>query len=115
MKHIAKRCNRMGVGGKAIPPYIDRITNIESDAQFIILVEKEAAYLRLAEDRFNCNRVNHYINTCKILSEVSMYHYYWQRTAGRCIETFFAQSSNILTYYTFYLFCRFEIRCEYQC
>ncbi len=32
----------MGVGGKAIPPYIDRVTNIQSDAQFIILVEKEA-------------------------------------------------------------------------
>ena len=46
---------RMGVGGKAIPPYIDRITNIESDAQFIILVEKEAAYLRLAEDRHRSN------------------------------------------------------------
>lgn len=41
----------MGVGGKAIPPYIDRVTGIQSDAQFIILVEKEAAYMRLAEDR----------------------------------------------------------------
>ena len=44
---------RMGVGGKAIPPYIDRVTNIQSDAQFIILVEKEAAYMRLAEDRYS--------------------------------------------------------------
>ena len=42
----------MGVGGKAIPPYIDRITDISSDAEFIVLVEKEAAYMRLAEDRF---------------------------------------------------------------
>ena len=41
----------MGVGGKAIPPYVDRITNIRSDAEFILLVEKEAAYMRLAEDR----------------------------------------------------------------
>ncbi|CAM9829307.1 unnamed protein product, partial [Heterosigma akashiwo] len=45
-------CTRMGVGGKAIPPYVDKITNIQSDAQFIMLVEKEAAYMRLAEDRF---------------------------------------------------------------
>ncbi|CAE7642025.1 SPO11-3 [Symbiodinium microadriaticum] len=45
-------CTKMGVGGKAIPPYIDRITEITSDAEFIILVEKEAAYMRLAEDRF---------------------------------------------------------------
>jgi meiotic recombination protein SPO11 len=42
----------MGVGGKAIPPYIDQITDIVSDAEFVILVEKEAAYMRLAEDRF---------------------------------------------------------------
>ena len=44
-------CTRMGVGGKAIPPYIDKITDIRSDAEFIVLVEKEAAYMRLAEDR----------------------------------------------------------------
>ncbi|KAG7340839.1 DNA topoisomerase VI subunit A [Nitzschia inconspicua] len=45
-------CTRMGVGGKAIPPYIDKIENIRSDAEFILLVEKEAAYMRMAEDRF---------------------------------------------------------------
>jgi hypothetical protein len=41
-------CTRMGVGGKAIPPYIDKIENIQSDAEFILLVEKEAAYMRMA-------------------------------------------------------------------
>lgn len=67
-------CTRMGVGGKgksstmisilvskcifqssnqilkttAIPPYIDKITNIRSDAEFVLLVEKEAAYMRMA-------------------------------------------------------------------
>jgi meiotic recombination protein SPO11 len=45
-------CTRMGVGGKAIPPYIDRITDISSDAAFVLLVEKDAAFMRLAEDRF---------------------------------------------------------------
>ena len=45
-------CTRMGVGGKAIPPYTDRITEMESDAKFILLVEKDAAFMRLAEDRF---------------------------------------------------------------
>jgi meiotic recombination protein SPO11 len=42
----------MGVGGKAIPPYIDKITDISSDADFVLLVEKEAAYMRVVEDRF---------------------------------------------------------------
>uniref|UniRef100_A0A0C9RZ90 DNA topoisomerase 6 subunit A n=1 Tax=Wollemia nobilis TaxID=56998 RepID=A0A0C9RZ90_9CONI len=45
-------CTRMGVGGKAIPPNIDRVGDIESDALFILLVEKDAAFMRLAEDRF---------------------------------------------------------------
>lgn len=44
-------CSKMGVGGKAIPPYIDKITDIKSDAEFILLVEKEAAYMRISEDR----------------------------------------------------------------
>jgi meiotic recombination protein SPO11 len=45
-------CTRMGVGGKAIPPFIENITDIQSDAEFILLVEKEAAFMRIAEDRF---------------------------------------------------------------
>ncbi|KAL0207349.1 hypothetical protein P9112_011977 [Eukaryota sp. TZLM1-RC] len=45
-------CSRMGTGGKAIPPFIDQVTNLQSDARFILLVEKDAAFMRLAEDRF---------------------------------------------------------------
>ena len=45
-------CTKQGVGGKAIPPHIDQVTNIRSDAQFILVVEKDAAFMRLAEDRF---------------------------------------------------------------
>lgn len=45
-------CTRMGTGGKAITPLVDTITDIESDAEFILVVEKDAAFIRLAEDRF---------------------------------------------------------------
>lgn len=45
-------CSRMGIGGKGIPPFIDKITDIRSDAKFILVVEKDAAFVRLAEDRF---------------------------------------------------------------
>ena len=45
-------CTRMGVGGKAIPPSIDRVTDIQGEAKFVLLVEKDAAFMRLAEDRF---------------------------------------------------------------
>ena len=37
---------------QAIPPSIDRVTNIRGDAEFILLIEKDAAFMRLAEDRF---------------------------------------------------------------
>jgi len=43
---------QMGIGGKAIPPNIDKVDSMTSDAQFILLVEKDAAFMRLAEDRF---------------------------------------------------------------
>lgn len=45
-------CTKMGIGGKAIPPNIDRVGDMQSDALFVLLVEKDAAYMRLAEDRF---------------------------------------------------------------
>jgi meiotic recombination protein SPO11 len=45
-------CTRMGIGGKKIPPFMDKVTEIKSDAEFILLVEKEAAFMRIAEDRF---------------------------------------------------------------
>lgn len=45
-------CTKMGTGGKAIPPHLDKVTDIEGEAEFILLVEKDAAFMRLAEDRF---------------------------------------------------------------
>eukprot|EP00963_Diacronema_lutheri_P000125 scaffold5_cov331-Pavlova_lutheri.AAC.68 len=45
-------CSKMGVGGKAIPPNMDRVADLRSEAKFILLVEKDAAFMRLAEDRF---------------------------------------------------------------
>lgn len=45
-------CTKMGIGGKAIPSNMDKVTNMRSDAKFILLVEKDAAFMRLAEDRF---------------------------------------------------------------
>lgn len=45
-------CTRVGIGGKAIPPYVDLVRIADSTAKFILLVEKDAAFNRLAEDRF---------------------------------------------------------------
>jgi len=45
-------CTRMGIGGKAIPSNVSKCEGFESDAKFILLVEKDAAFQRLSEDRF---------------------------------------------------------------
>jgi meiotic recombination protein SPO11 len=42
----------LGSGGWMISPMLDNIEIIESDAEFILVVEKDAAMIRLAEDRF---------------------------------------------------------------
>ncbi|MFX0032467.1 MAG: hypothetical protein ACFE8E_02450 [Candidatus Hodarchaeota archaeon] len=41
-----------GSGGWTISPFLDQIEIIESDAEFILVIEKNAAMMRLAEDRF---------------------------------------------------------------
>jgi len=45
-------CEKMGKSGKLITAIMEEITNIRSRAKFILLVEKDAAFQRLAEDRF---------------------------------------------------------------
>ena len=51
-------CSRMGIGGKAVPPLIQHVTNVRTGvgrnkgAKFILLVEKDAAFMRLSEDKF---------------------------------------------------------------
>mmetsp|Transcript_28197 Transcript_28197/g.53690 ORF Transcript_28197/g.53690 Transcript_28197/m.53690 type:complete len:453 (-) Transcript_28197:171-1529(-) len=45
-------CTKMGIGGKAIPSNMTKVTTLRSDALFVLLVEKDAAFMRLAEDRF---------------------------------------------------------------
>ncbi|TFF99155.1 MAG: hypothetical protein EU541_05660 [Promethearchaeota archaeon] len=42
----------LGSGGWSISPMLDNIEIIESDAEFILVVEKDAAMMRLAEARF---------------------------------------------------------------
>lgn len=42
----------LGSGGWMVSPMLDNIEIIESDAEFILVVEKDAAMIRLAEDRF---------------------------------------------------------------
>ncbi|MFX1575552.1 MAG: hypothetical protein ACFFCF_00110 [Promethearchaeota archaeon] len=42
-------CTRLGTGGWSITPFLDRVEIVESDAEFLLIVEKDAAMLRLSE------------------------------------------------------------------
>lgn len=44
-------CRRIG-SGKSITPNIDDIDNLQSDAEFVLVIEKDAVFNRLAEDQF---------------------------------------------------------------
>lgn len=43
---------KMGTGGWSITPFLDKIEILDSDAEFIFVVEKDAAVLRLTEKKF---------------------------------------------------------------
>ncbi|MEA2071357.1 MAG: hypothetical protein U9O98_08710, partial [Asgard group archaeon] len=45
-------CTKQGSSGKNVNPMQDHITDLESDAEFVLVIEKQAAFLRLAEDKF---------------------------------------------------------------
>ncbi len=51
-------CTKMGTGGKAITPFQEQVEDIDSDAEFVLLVEKDAAFMSLSEakiyDRYPC-------------------------------------------------------------
>ncbi len=47
------RINAMeGLGGRAITAMVDQVDDLESDAEFVLVIEKDAVFQRLAEDRF---------------------------------------------------------------
>jgi meiotic recombination protein SPO11 len=43
---------KMGTGGWAVTPFLDQLEIIESDAEFILLSEKDAAVMRLSEAKY---------------------------------------------------------------
>jgi len=45
-------CESLGSGGWGISPMLDNIEILESDAEFVLVVEKDAAVIRLTEDRW---------------------------------------------------------------
>ncbi len=45
-------CSRLGTGGWSITPLVDEVTFIDHKAEFALVIEKDAAFFRLVEDKF---------------------------------------------------------------
>ncbi len=45
-------CSKLGTGGWSITPLVDEIEFVDCKAEFVLVVEKDAAFFRLVEDRF---------------------------------------------------------------
>ena len=43
---------KLGTGGWSVTTFLDRVDIVESDAEFLLIVEKDAAMLRLSEDKW---------------------------------------------------------------
>ncbi len=46
-------CNRLGRGGWSISPFIDEVEIVDCDADYVLVVEKDAALIRLIEEDFH--------------------------------------------------------------
>lgn len=55
-------CNRLGRGGWSISPFIDEVEIKDSSAEYVLVVEKDAALIRLIEEDF------HKKNKCLIIT-----------------------------------------------
>jgi len=45
-------CMKYGKGGKSIPPSVDSLQGLTSEARFILVIEKESSIMRLSDDGF---------------------------------------------------------------
>ncbi len=45
-------CSRLGTGGWSITPLVDEVEFIDHNADFVLVIEKDAAFFRLVEDKF---------------------------------------------------------------
>jgi len=55
-------CNSLGRGGWSISPFIDEVEIVETKAEYVLVVEKDAAMIRLIEEDF------HKKNNCLIIT-----------------------------------------------
>ncbi len=104
---------KMGTGGWAITPFLDQVEIVESDAEFIILSEKDAAVMRLAEAKY-WNRQPCIILTGKGSGDIATRAFLKRLVKELEIPAFALVDSDPYGHYIYSVFLRGSKRLSYE-
>jgi len=104
---------KMGTGGWAITPFLDEVEIVESDAEFILLSEKDAAVMRLAEAKY-WNRQPCIVLTGKGSGDMATRAFLKQLVRELEIPAFALVDSDPYGHYIYSVFLRGSKRLSYE-
>ncbi|MFW9920382.1 MAG: helix-hairpin-helix domain-containing protein [Candidatus Thorarchaeota archaeon] len=104
---------KMGTGGWAVTPFLDQLEIVESDAEFILLAEKDAAIMRLAEAKF-WNRQPCIVITGKGSGDIATRAFLKQLVKELEIPAFALVDSDPYGHYIYSVFLRGSKRLSYE-
>ncbi len=104
---------KMGTGGWAITPFLDQLEIVESDAEFIIMAEKDAAIMRLAEAKY-WNRYPCIILTGKGSGDIATRAFLKMLVKELEIPAFALVDSDPYGHYIYSVFLRGSKRLSYE-
>ncbi len=104
---------KMGTGGWAITPFLDQVEIVESDAEFILVAEKDAAVMRLAEAKY-WNRQPCIVLTGKGSGDMATRAFLKQLVKELEIPAFALVDSDPYGHYIYSVFLRGSKRLSYE-
>ncbi len=104
---------KMGTGGWAVTPFLDQLEIVESDAEFILLAEKDAAIMRLAESKY-WNRQPCIVITGKGSGDIATRAFLKQLVKELEIPAFALVDSDPYGHYIYSVFLRGSKRLSYE-
>ncbi|MHA1908295.1 MAG: helix-hairpin-helix domain-containing protein [Candidatus Thorarchaeota archaeon] len=104
---------KMGTGGWAITPFLDQLEIVESDAEFILMAEKDAAIMRLAEAKY-WNRQPCIILTGKGSGDIATRAFLKKLVKELEIPAFALVDSDPYGHYIYSVFLRGSKRLSYE-
>ncbi len=104
---------KLGSGGWSITPFLDKIKIVESDAEFILVVEKDAALIRLSEAKW-WNKYPCIIITGKGSADIATRSFLRKLVKTLKIPAFALMDSDPYGYYIYSVYLRGSKRLSYE-